>query len=76
AELRAALHWLGMRRRGPLEQVARLADHPDPTVRAALAEAVGPWRTPGTESLLRRLAEDPDEDVREAVDFTERLSGD
>ncbi|MFB8087277.1 HEAT repeat domain-containing protein [Streptomyces sp. NPDC055992] len=76
AELRAALHWLGMRRRGPLAEVARLADHPDPTVRTALAEAVASWRTPGTESLLRRLAQDPHEDVREAVDFTDRLSGD
>ncbi|MFB7556733.1 HEAT repeat domain-containing protein [Streptomyces brevispora] len=73
AQLCAALHWLGMRRRGPVGQLAHLADHPDATVRTALVEAVAGWSTPGVDTLLRRLSEDPDEDVREAVGCTERL---
>ncbi|MER5275992.1 HEAT repeat domain-containing protein [Streptomyces sp. NPDC002809] len=73
-QLCATLHWFGFRRRGPLTRLAHLADHPDPTVRVALVEAVARWRTPGVDALLRQLAKDPDEDVREAVDFTDRLT--
>ncbi|MEU9093942.1 HEAT repeat domain-containing protein [Streptomyces sp. NPDC048428] len=73
AQLCATLHWFGFRRRGPLSQLAHLADHPDPAVRVALVEAVARWRTPGVDALLQQLAEDPDEDVREAVGFTDRL---
>lgn len=36
AALREALHWFGMRRRGPLAQLSRLATHPDPGVREGL----------------------------------------
>jgi len=71
AELCATLHWFGFRRRGPLTQLTHLADHPDAAVRVALVEAVAHWRTPGVDALLQRLAEDPDEDVREAVAFTD-----
>ncbi|GHF72175.1 hypothetical protein GCM10018790_57530 [Kitasatospora xanthocidica] len=67
-ELRAALHWFGMRRRGPVDALARLAAHPDPTVREELVWAVGPWSTPGVAGLLDGLAEDPHPDVREAVE--------
>ncbi|MET7642412.1 HEAT repeat domain-containing protein [Streptomyces sp. NPDC005426] len=74
AQVCAALHRLGMRRRGPVGQLAHLADHPDPVVRTALAETVAGWSTPGVDALLRRLSEDPDADVREAVDLTDRLS--
>ncbi|MEW1693751.1 HEAT repeat domain-containing protein [Streptomyces sp. NPDC091265] len=74
AQLRATLHWLGMRRRGPVGQLAHLAAHPDPTVRTALVEAVAGWSTPGVDELLRQLSDDPDEDVREAVDLTDRLN--
>ncbi|MFE9815746.1 HEAT repeat domain-containing protein [Streptomyces sp. NBC_00236] len=74
AQLCATLHWFGFRRRGPVDRLAHLADHPDADVRVALVEAVARWRTPGVDALLRRLAEDPDEDVREAVEFTDRLT--
>ncbi|MEU2237168.1 HEAT repeat domain-containing protein [Streptomyces vietnamensis] len=63
-----ALHWYGMRRRGPLARLSGLARHPDPTVRAALVEAVAYWSTPGVDSLLRELGNDPDPRVREAVE--------
>ncbi|MEV7773794.1 HEAT repeat domain-containing protein [Kitasatospora sp. NPDC086791] len=68
AELRAVLHWFGMRRRGPVDDLAPLAAHPDPGVRAELVWAVGSWSTPGTAELLDRLAEDPHPDVRAAVE--------
>lgn len=74
AQLCATLYWFGFRRRGPVDQLAHLADHPDADVRVALVEAVARWRTPGVDALLQRLAEDPDEDVREAVEFTDRLT--
>lgn len=68
AELRQALHWLGMRRRGPLAELTRLAAHPDPGVREDLVWAVSRWSTPGVAELLDGLADDPDPDVRQAVD--------
>ncbi|MFF4042762.1 HEAT repeat domain-containing protein [Streptomyces sp. NPDC001816] len=68
AVLREALHWFGMRRRGPLAQLAHLAAHPDPGVREALVWAVAGWSTPGVAELLQDLADDPDPDVREAVE--------
>jgi hypothetical protein len=68
AGLREALHWFGMRRRGPLPRLAHLAAHPDPGVREALVWAVAPWTTPGVPELLAGLAADPDENVREAAD--------
>ncbi|MFE4831962.1 HEAT repeat domain-containing protein [Streptomyces sp. NPDC056672] len=68
AALREALHWFGMRRRGPLAQVGRLAAHPDPGVREELVWAVARWSTPGGTELLDALAGDPHPDVREAVE--------
>ncbi|MGW2018356.1 HEAT repeat domain-containing protein [Streptomyces sp. NPDC001927] len=62
-----ALRWFAYRRRGPLERLARLARHPDPGVRVALAEAVAYWSTPGVADLLRELTSDPHPDVREAA---------
>lgn len=67
AELRDALYWFATRRRGPLDRLAHLADHPDPGVRDSLAWAVGRWSTPGAAALLDRLADDPDPGVRETV---------
>ncbi|MFM9451365.1 HEAT repeat domain-containing protein [Streptomyces europaeiscabiei] len=66
--LREVLHWFGMRRRGPLAPLARLAAHPDPGVREDLVWAVSGWSTPGVGELLDRLADDPHPDVREAVE--------
>lgn len=66
--LREALHWFGMRRRGPLPEVARLADHPDPGVREDLVWAVARWSTPGVDAVLDALADDPHPGVREAVE--------
>ena len=63
-----ALHWPGMRRRGPLAELARLAAHPDPGVREGLARAVARWSAPGAAELLDGLASDPHPDVREAVE--------
>ncbi|NWF30257.1 HEAT repeat domain-containing protein [Streptomyces sp. PKU-EA00015] len=68
AALREALHWFGMRRRGPLAQLSRLATHPDPGVREELVWAVARWSTPGVTELLDGLADDPHSDVREAVE--------
>ncbi|MGW5878242.1 HEAT repeat domain-containing protein [Nocardiopsis terrae] len=65
AALREALGWFSRRRRGPVEELAPLADHPHPLVRASLAEAVAAWSTPGVDALLTRLAADPDLQVRE-----------
>lgn len=65
AALLEALHWFGMRRRGPLAQLSRLATHPDPGV---LVWAVAHWSTPGVTELLDGLADDPHSDVREAVE--------
>ncbi|MFF2328822.1 MULTISPECIES: HEAT repeat domain-containing protein [unclassified Streptomyces] len=70
AQLTDALHWFGMRRRGPVGQLAHLADHPDPQVREALVWAVAGWSTPGVAALLGRLSQDPDPDVRDAVEST------
>ncbi|MFH9824138.1 HEAT repeat domain-containing protein [Streptomyces bobili] len=67
AALRETLHWFGTRRRGPLPRLVPLAAHPDPSVREALVWAVAGWRTPGVTGLLDALADDPDDDVREAV---------
>lgn len=66
--VREALHWLGMRRRGPLAELTRLAAHPDPRVREDLVWAVARWSTPGVTELLAGLANDPHPDVREAVE--------
>ncbi|MER5883746.1 HEAT repeat domain-containing protein [Streptomyces sp. NPDC001941] len=66
--LREALHWFGMRRRGPLAELGRLALHPDPGVREDLVWAIGHWSTPGVAEVLRTLADDPDPDVRDAVE--------
>ncbi|MEV7512227.1 HEAT repeat domain-containing protein, partial [Streptomyces sp. NPDC091201] len=68
AALREALHWFGMRRRGPLARLRGLAGHPDPAVREDLVWAVGRWSTPGVPELLDALADDPHPDVREAVE--------
>lgn len=68
AALRAALDGFSVRRRGPLDRLSPLADHPDPGVRSALAWAVSWWTTPGTGALLDRLAADPDPRVREDAD--------
>ncbi|SCF85750.1 HEAT repeat domain-containing protein [Streptomyces sp. Ncost-T10-10d] len=70
SQLTDTLYWFGMRRRGPVDQLAHLADHPDPRVREALVRAVANWSTPGVTELLHRLAQDPDADVREAVEST------
>lgn len=68
AELRDALHWFGMRRRGPLPQLTHLASHPDPDVRSDLVWAIARWSTPGVAEVLDELADDPHPDVREAVE--------
>ena len=68
AALREALHWFGMRRRGPLAQLSHLAAHPDPGVREDLVWAVGRWSTPGVAALVSVLARDPHPDVREAAE--------
>lgn len=65
--LREALSWLGHRRRGPLDRITALSGHPEPLVRATLAEAITPWATPGVDTLLACLAEDADPKVREAA---------
>ncbi|WP_031068628.1 HEAT repeat domain-containing protein [Streptomyces sp. NRRL WC-3742] len=67
--LREALHWFGLRpRRGPVDVLARLADHPDFGVRRELVWAVQGWSTPGVTELLDRLAQDPHPTVRRAVE--------
>ncbi|MER5746233.1 HEAT repeat domain-containing protein [Streptomyces sp. NPDC002225] len=66
-QLTRTLDWFGLRRRGPVDQLAHLADHPDREVRRALVWAVARWTTPGTADLLQRLAGDGDEAVREAA---------
>ncbi|WP_395362468.1 HEAT repeat domain-containing protein [Streptomyces sp. YH02] len=67
AALCEALRWYGMRRRGPLARLARLARHADPAVRITLVDAVTHWSTPGVDVLLRELERDSDPGVREAV---------
>ncbi|GLF99187.1 HEAT repeat domain-containing protein [Streptomyces yaizuensis] len=74
AALREALDWFSFRRRGPLRQLARLADHPDAGVRGDLAWAVAHWSTPGVADLLDRLAGDPHPYVRDAVETVRELS--
>ncbi|MEV6320260.1 HEAT repeat domain-containing protein [Nocardia sp. NPDC051787] len=74
AVLQKALHWFGMRRRGPLAQLARLAAHPHPSVREELVWAVAGWSTPGVAELLDGLADDPHPDVREAVEAVREAS--
>ncbi|UNT00461.1 HEAT repeat domain-containing protein [Streptomyces tubbatahanensis] len=68
AVLREALHWFGMRRRGPLDRLRPLARHPDPGVREDLVWALARWSTPGVAALLDGLADDPHPDVRQAVE--------
>jgi hypothetical protein len=65
--LRQALGQLAEYRRGPAARLARLAEHPDPAVREALVWTVADWSTPAADALLDRLAEDPAQQVREAV---------
>ncbi|PWV57165.1 HEAT repeat domain-containing protein [Nocardiopsis sp. L17-MgMaSL7] len=65
--LREALSLLGRRRRGPIDRVASLCGHPEPLVRATLAESIVPWAVPGVDDLLTRLSGDPDHKVREAA---------
>ncbi|MCX4963971.1 HEAT repeat domain-containing protein [Streptomyces sp. NBC_00654] len=72
AQLVPTLYWFHMRRRGPLDQLAHLADHPHPDVRVALVDAVAGWSTPGVADLLHRLSDDPHANVREAVAFAAR----
>ncbi|MGV9310595.1 HEAT repeat domain-containing protein [Streptomyces sp. NPDC003691] len=67
AALARALMVLGRRDRGPLREVARLADHPHMDVRETLAFAVTSWRTPGAAELLERLAADPARQVAVAA---------
>ncbi|MFF2041507.1 HEAT repeat domain-containing protein [Kitasatospora sp. NPDC058170] len=67
AALVDALQWFARRRRGPVDALARLAGHPDATVRRELVWAVARWSTPGAAALLDTLAGDPDPAVREAV---------
>ncbi|XRQ06196.1 HEAT repeat domain-containing protein [Actinomadura welshii] len=74
AALREALRWFGMRRRGPLPQLAHLAAHPHPGVREDLVWAVARWSTPGVAELLDGLADDPHPDVREAVEAVRESS--
>ncbi|MFC8719298.1 HEAT repeat domain-containing protein [Kitasatospora sp. NPDC057198] len=68
AALSDALHWLGMRRRGPVPALAPLAAHPEARIREQLVWAIGRWSTPGVAALLDALADDPDPEVREAVE--------
>lgn len=68
-QLIQTLHWFGIRRRGPVDRLAHLADHPDPKVRRALVRAVENWSSRGTTELLHRLSRDPDATVREAVEW-------
>ncbi|MHA7135247.1 HEAT repeat domain-containing protein [Oerskovia turbata] len=62
-----ALHGFDGRRRGPVDQVAHLAEHPDSRVRTALVWVVARWSTPGALGLVERLAGDPDPEVRDAA---------
>ncbi|WP_369252825.1 HEAT repeat domain-containing protein [Streptomyces sp. R41] len=62
------MHWFGKRRGGPLTELGRLSAHPDPSVREELVWALAGWSTPGVAELLDHLADDPDFDVREAVE--------
>ncbi|MFJ9695950.1 HEAT repeat domain-containing protein [Kitasatospora sp. NPDC101183] len=72
--LREALHWFNLRRRrGPVEELARLAGHPDREVRRALVRAVHQWSTPGVAALLDVLAGDRDATVRAAVETVRDL---
>ncbi|MFJ6988246.1 HEAT repeat domain-containing protein [Streptomyces sp. NPDC091389] len=73
AVLLDTLHWYGLRRRGPLPRLARLATHPDPAVRRALAWAVASWTTPGTDALLAALAADADRGVHKAAEAVREL---
>jgi len=50
------------RRRGPIRQLAHLADHPDVEVRLALAFVICQWRTPGVDEVLARMKDDIDGD--------------
>ncbi|MFE9246505.1 HEAT repeat domain-containing protein [Nocardiopsis sp. NPDC006938] len=67
AALREALALIGRRRRGPLDRIASLTGHPEPLVRATLAETIADWTVPGVDALLSRMTRDPDHKVREAA---------
>lgn len=67
AASKEALHWFGMRRRGPPTRPAHLAAHPDPGVRREVVRAVARRSTPGVDGLLDALADAPHPSVREAV---------
>ncbi|GLZ81177.1 hypothetical protein Afil01_59840 [Actinorhabdospora filicis] len=68
-DLLPVLDWYAAKRRGPVERVRRLAEHPDPRVREYLAWAVGFWRTPGAVELIERMASDEVDGVREAAEY-------
>ncbi|GAA3034937.1 HEAT repeat domain-containing protein [Actinokineospora globicatena] len=72
-EIVDVLWYLGFRSRGAPEDVAYLADHPSPKVRTALAGVLARYRGRAAVTLLRRLADDPDDEVREAA--VESLTG-
>ncbi|MFI5527906.1 HEAT repeat domain-containing protein [Kitasatospora sp. NPDC051853] len=66
-EVAEVLYWFARRRRGPVEALIRLTEHPDARIREDLVWAVGGWRSPGVGELLERLAGDPVAEVREAA---------
>jgi len=55
-EILAALWSLGSRRRGGAEELAYLAEHPDPDVREVLYETLGRYRGRAARDLRARLA--------------------
>ncbi|MDT3439325.1 MULTISPECIES: hypothetical protein [unclassified Pseudofrankia] len=57
-EIIDALYALGSRRRGGAEDLAYLADHPDPEVRAALVDVLDSYRGRAARLLRERLGAD------------------
>jgi hypothetical protein len=66
-EICGVLWSLGSRRRGDAAALAPLVDHPDPDVRTVLAGTLASYRDRPAIEMLRRLAVDPDPEVREAA---------
>ena len=54
-DIEYALYELGMRRRGGAEELAFLADHPDPEVREALVQTLARYRGRAARELLERV---------------------
>ncbi|GAA1741644.1 HEAT repeat domain-containing protein [Luedemannella helvata] len=54
-DIEYALYELGMRRRGGAEELAFLADHPDPEVREALVRTLARYRGRAARELLERV---------------------